>query len=605
MVRNICKSLFAVALLLCTVVATAQVTINLADYGVRPGDNGTILLQKALTKALQKADGSHSVVITMPKGTYQFYPDDAAIKEYYISNHDQVQPKHVAFPIENVKNVTLDANGSDFIFHGRMMPFSLIGTENCSLKNFSIDFVEPHICQITVKENDAQNGFITFEVAPWTKYVIRGRQFYMHGSGWEIKPLVGVPFEKGTKHLLYGTGDINIGCSDVEEIAPRVIKARWKDARLVPGTMIALRGYGRPTPAILVSDAKNTVLKNIKVHYAEGMGLLAQLSENITLDGFGVCLRGDDDPRCFTTQADATHFSACKGVIESVNGLYENMMDDAINVHGTYLKIVKRIDDYTIVGQYMHHQSYGFDWGMVGDTVKFIASRTMEYLPELNTIANIRPVDKPTFTGAKLIEIKLTNPLPSGEIGVSGSYGIENLTWTPQVRFAGNIVRNNRARGALVSTPKKSIIEDNFFDHTSGAAILLCGDCNGWFETGACHDVTIRNNRFVNALTSMFQFTNAVISIYPEIPNLKDQKLYLHSGVVIENNEFDTFDSPILYAKSVDGIVFKNNVIKQNTNFKPFHWNKYRIMLEHVTNADVEGNTYEGGFNKETDFISK
>lgn len=53
---------------------------------------------------------------------------------------------------------------------------------------------------------------------------------------------------------------------------------------------------------------------------------------------------------------------------------------------------------------------------------------------------------------------------------------------------------------------------------------------NGWFETGACRDVTIRRNRFINALTNMFQFTNAIISIYPEIPNLKDQQKYFHGG---------------------------------------------------------------------------
>ena len=111
------------------------------------------------------------------------------------------------------------------------------------------------------------------------------------------------------------------------------------------------------------------------------------------------------------------------------------------------------------------------------------------------------------------------------------------------------------------------------------------------FETGACRDVTIRRNRFINALTNMFQFTNAVISIYPEIPNLKDQQKYFHGGkdggIVIEDNEFDTFDAPILYAKSVDGLIFRNNVIKTNTEFKPFHWNKDRFLLERVTNVKI------------------
>lgn len=157
------------------------------------------------------------------------------------------------------------------------------------------------------------------------------------------------------------------------EIAPRRIRAPpWKDARLVPGTVVAMRGWGRPTPGIFLSHDLNTTLENIKVHYAEGMGLLAQFSENITLEKFCVCLKGEDDPRYFTTQADATHFSGCKGKITSCNGLYEGMMDDAINVHGTYLKVVKRIDDHTLVGRYMHDQSWGFEWGRAGDEVQFV-----------------------------------------------------------------------------------------------------------------------------------------------------------------------------------------------------------------------------------------
>lgn len=93
-----------------------------------------------------------------------------------------------------------------------------------------------------------------------------------------------------------------------------------------------------------------------------------------------------------------------------------------------------------------------------------------------------------------------------------------------------------------------------------------------------------------NALFNVHQI-GAVISIYPEIPNLKDQQKYFHGGkdggIVIEDNEFDTFDAPILYAKSVDGLIFRNNVIKTNTEFKPFHWNKDRFLLERVTNVKI------------------
>ena len=153
------------------------------------------------------------------------------------------------------------------------------------------------------------------------------------------------------------------------------------------------------------------------------------------------------------------------------------------------------------------------------------------------------------------------------------------------------------------STPRQVICEDNFFDHTHGTAILLCGDCNGWYETGACKNVIIRNNRFLNALTANYQFTNAVISIYPEIPNLKGQKKFFHSGIVIENNKFETFDRPILYAKSTDGLIFKNNQITYNKEFQPFHWNKNIFFFERVNDVVIENNSFEKGFDPEKDML--
>lgn len=364
----------------------------------------------------------------------------------------------------------------------------------------------------------------------------------------------------------------------------------WKDSRLIPGTVVAMRTWHRPAPGIFLHRNLNTVLENIKVHYAEGMGLLAQLCENITLDAFGVCLKGADDPRYFTTQADATHFSGCKGKIISCNGLYEGMMDDAINVHGTYLKVVNRIDDHTLVGRYMHDQSWGFEWGEPGDSIQFIRSATMDIIGKTNRITGISPTDRQETAGVREFRITFRDPIDP-QICEQEGYGIENLTWTPEVEFKGNIIRNNRARGALFSTPQRVIVENNLFDHTSGTAILLCGDCNGWYETGACRNVVIRKNRFVNALTSQFQFTNAIISIYPEIPDLEGQRQYFHGGkegsILIEENEFDTFDAPILYAKSVDGLTFRHNILKKNNEYKPFHWNRSRFLLEKTNRVKI------------------
>ena len=586
-------SVLSLSLVLSCTTLSAQKVYEISAFGLKANSskNASPVLQQALAKIKAEYKEGEKVILRFPEGRYEFHEKGAAVREYYISNHDQTNPKKVGIALEDMKNLTLDGQGSEFVFHGRMLPVSLLRSENCLLKNFSIDFENPHIAQVKIVENDPQDG-IVFEPAPWVDYrIAKDSIFEAYGEGWTMRHSWGIAFDGDTKHLVYNTSDIGCPTKGASEVAPRRIHAPgWKDARLVPGTVVAMRGWGRPTPGIFLSHDVNTTIENVKVHYAEGMGLLAQLCENITLEKFGVCLKGDADPRYFTTQADATHFSGCKGKIVSCNGLYEGMMDDAINVHGTYLKVVKRVDDRTLVGRYMHGQSWGFEWGCPGDEVQFIRSNTMELVGKQNKIISIRPYDKEQTEGAREFLITFQEPVDQ-VINEQSGFGIENLTWTPEVLFSGNVIRNNRARGSLFSTPRKTIVENNLFDHTSGAAILLCGDCNGWFETGACRHVIIRKNRFVNALTNLFQFTNAVISIYPEIPDLKGQQQYFHGGpeggIVIEDNEFETFDAPILYAKSVDGLVFRNNTIKLNTEYKPFHPNRNRFWLERVTNVTI------------------
>ncbi|MEE1232532.1 MAG: alpha-1,3-galactosidase B [Phocaeicola sp.] len=583
-------------LLVMPALANAQTlrVYDMKDYGLKANSskNASVVFQKVLKKIRAEYQDGDSVIIRFQKGTYNFYEKGAAEREYYISNHDQDNPKKVGMPLEELKSLTLDGGGASFVFHGRMLPVSLLHSSNCSLKDFSIDFKNPHIAQVEIVRNDPKLG-ITFKPASWVNYrVSKDSIFEAYGDGWTVRHSWGIPFEKGTRRIVYNAGDRGCNTKGSFITDDGYVQAPfWKDETLTSGTVFVMRGWGRPTPGIFLSHNVNTTLTNIKVHYAEGMGLLAQLCENISLDKFNVCLKGNDDARYFTTQADATHFSGCKGKIISVNGLYEGMMDDAINVHGTYLKVIKKLDNQTLVARYMHDQSWGFDWGFPGDEVQFIASKTMELIGGKNQIKFIKPVDKASVSGAREFEITFEEPLPDG-VDENIDCGIENLTWTPEVYFAGNIIRNNRARGSLFSTPKKTVVENNLFDHTSGTAILLCGDCNGWFETGACREVIIRNNKFVNALTSMFQFTNAVISIYPEIPDLDHQVHYFHGGkkgaIQIVDNEFDIFDAPVLYAKSVDGLVFRNNIIRTNTEFKPFHWNKSRFLLERVTNVEID-----------------
>ena len=65
--------------------------------------------------------------------------------------------------------------------------------------------------------------------------------------------------------------------------------------------------------------------------------------------------------------------------------------------------------------------------------------------------------------------------------------------------------------------------------------------------------------------------------------------------MVIENNHFETFDRPIVFAKSIDGLTFRGNTIVQNEDFPAFHKNQTRFRLLRTKNVVIENNDFSDG----------
>ena len=74
---------------------------------------------------------------------------------------------------------------------------------------------------------------------------------------------------------------------------------------------------------------------------------------------------------------------------------------------------------------------------------------------------------------------------------------VENKSYVPDVLIEGCIFRNNRARGLLLTSAGKVVVRNNRFQ-TPGAAVLIEGDSNYWFESGATRNILIEENEFDN-----------------------------------------------------------------------------------------------------------
>ena len=103
---------------------------EMSDFGIIPGKKTNLSgkMEKALQKIREQNSGNDSIVLHFQPGTYHFHPKGAAIREYYVSNHDQVASKSIGLALDEFHSLTLEGNGAQFIFHGRMLPLATMPT---------------------------------------------------------------------------------------------------------------------------------------------------------------------------------------------------------------------------------------------------------------------------------------------------------------------------------------------------------------------------------------------------------------------------------------------------------------------------------------------
>ncbi len=525
--------------------------LRASEHGLSPGQHDA---GPALAQLLEQLP--ENAVLSLAPGEYHFYPDAAEEAEYryFISNHDQ-QPGHSpGLALRHAKNITIIGNGAEFIFHGRMLPILIDDCDNICLQDLSLRYATPFSAEGRIVSQT--NSSTTLEIQGDSLWCVEDGGFYNTGEGWKDRVRAAIAFQADGRMVPLGrSGDI-VWNARAEQIAPTRVRFSINSHKfgLEPGNILVLRSYWRPNPAIFIHNSRNTTLQNIVIHDSMGMGVLGQRSENITIRDGGVVRRPG---RYGTTGADATHFSNCRGKIEVCGAYFEGMMDDAINVHATSLGITSVVSPTEIVARYMHDQAYGFELLRAGERVRFIHGQTLENDAQLVQVKSVESLNE------RELRIILEEPMPAS---IAEGDALENADWHPAVTFTRNTILHNRARGALFTTPCEVLVEKNDFVWSSGSAILLAGDAQGWYESGACQNVIIRKNRFDHCLTCLFQFTDAIISICPEVKQPEAQNERYHRNILIENNVFLTHRVPLLSAISADGLIFRNNRVRYDDN---------------------------------------
>jgi len=550
----------------------------------KPGQDATAAVETAFAKAGKGA------TIEFPKGEYHFFREKGFKRELYLSNSDVSNPRHISILIENRSDLKLQGNGSRLVFHDRVMPFAVLNSQKISIDGFTVDWDRPLMSQGTVLAYDSTGVTVKIDAKAFP-YVIDNGKLFFTDTTWKRRPWGFMEFDPRSWRVAPGTGDAgltdgNIGGATATEVEPGVVKLAYTSTRGPKvGHMIVFRHGSRDHAGTFILDSKDVSMSNMAFRHTSGLGVLAQYTENLTLTNVDVA-QSRESGRVFAGHDDGFHISNCKGEVKVSGCRFEGLMDDPINVHGTCVKITKKVSPTVIQCRFMHDQSVHMRFGDVGDTVSFIDHESMVSRAK-GTIQAIK------YSNAEDFTVTLSKPIPES---LNEGDSLENLTWTPSFTLSKSTFGGVRARGILISTPKKVVVQDCTF-RSSGSAILIAGDSNGWYESGAVSDVTIRHNRFENCNTSTYQFCNGIISIYPIIP--KPSPVAFHRNINIEGNTFITGNTPILWALSTDGLTFIKNRVDYSEEF-PVYLKGASLSFNECQNVRVEGNRVDKRYQPRT-----
>lgn len=527
------------------------------DFGMTPDTEIGSKLTKTLREMVQ-TDGEKTLVFE--KGVYHIDIDNCEEKTLYITNtvgdnefSDGEAPhkSKVAMYFGNIKNLTVEGNGSTFLVDGHCTNIALENCENITLDGIELDTVNPPLHEFTVDEVKGRS--VVFSLNKSCKYVEKNGKYYLFGKGYQHRF-----YEKGTfsSPALVRANDPDhtervrhpfAAALSFKEIGAYKFKLTYLSARrFEKGNKYYIFDTRRDNVGIFVNSCKNFTLKNSAQRYNCSLALVCQKTENITVDNVDFSPKPDSG-RLICSLADFMQICNCKGQVSVTNSNFCGACDDAINVHGIHM-YVDKVEGNTLTLKFRHPQTHGFNPFFDGDEIEYVDRFTLECKGKAKILTS-------RLVSEHIVEISVDST-----DGVGEGMAVEDITLCPDFYYAGNTVNRITTRGILVTTRGKVVIENNEFRNTHMAAILLSDDAKSWYESGPCKDVTIKNNSFGECRAHF-------ISVLPENGANTNP---VHKNITIEGNTFDSKHDKGIHLKCAENVTIRNNKIISSAKKKDF-----------------------------------
>lgn len=544
----------------------------------------------SIIRAIIDSHPCGNLTIQFEEGIYPMFPESAREDLVFVTNNDSGLKK-VAFLFQDKNNISVKGSNTTFLFHGAYVPFVVRNCNNVIISGINIDYDLPFTFEGTVIESDNVGRSFTLAVDPWnSNYSITDGRLEYSGYDWSITLGESIVFDPLTHRPIYNTAVYEHWSKHemrAEEISSGVIKFTNIFSTEIPpvGSIWVDKGINRQNrlyPGIILTESRNIKVSNVNVYHCGAMSLVGQYCENISLDSFNTILH-EGSTRMIASSADATHFVDCTGEISMDGCRFESMLDDATNVHGIYMKLVKKLSDKSFAADFGHYQQYGNVFAVKGERLQFVDKATLQPVGE----GIVKSIDK---VNENWYEIETDFDLSS--YPDNPNLAVKNLDHSvSKVTITNCSVQYNRARSLLISCPGDVLIENNYFA-SQMAGIHISGDANYWFESGDTQNIIIRNNRFENE--GIFcGAPQGVLQVVPVIPvKARGTDFFYHPNIVFEGNQVDIFDNQAIYALNVGTLTIKDNIFRDTKLYEPKYTTLSLIDAQFCGTVTITGNDF-------------
>lgn len=314
-------------------------------------------------------------------------------------------------------------------------------------------------------------------------------------------------------------------------------------------------------PGILIERAKNVRLVDVTIHSQPGMGIVGNRSEDVVIEGLSVVpSRG----QYWSSNTDATHFTAMKGLLRFSHCRFSHHGDDATNVHGYYQAVVGVCGGNTYLTQEKtpdgtHAQT--LDYPDIGDTVEVSRIDSMEVVDTLTVVGCTSLPD------AWMCRVTFDHALPEDTDGLI----LADVTRLPRVEFVDCDVSHHFARSVLLKN-RDSLVENCTFHRAQGPAVVAAAEAY-WYEGVCPANLTVRGCRITDC--GMWGEAAGIV-VKADCDHPAGQTI---RNVSITDNEISADAAHGIFVRNTDDVTIRGNRI---------HVQDAPVVIESCTHVTAE-----------------